>query len=75
MALAHEIAVNTEFKLQPYEPPETSLEKIIKETMHKAFWDLLRQQLAQEPPCYDHAMQLLLDVKEVSVLYILKRWI
>jgi hypothetical protein len=64
MALAHEIAVNSEFKLQPYEPPETSLEKIIKETMHKAFWNLLREQLAQDPPCFDHAIQLLADIKE-----------
>ncbi|CAO1410422.1 unnamed protein product [Diamesa hyperborea] len=64
MALAHEIAVNTDFKLQPYEPPETSIEKMIKETMHKAFWNLLRQQLSEDPPCYDHAIQLLADIKE-----------
>jgi hypothetical protein len=50
--------------LQPYEPPENSLEKMIKDTMHKAFWDLLREQLGQTPPCYDHAIQLLADIKE-----------
>jgi hypothetical protein len=38
--------------------------------MHKAFWDLLRQQLAAEPPCFDHAIQLLADIKEVKLLYI-----
>jgi len=64
MALAHEIAVNTEFKLEKYEPPENSIEKIIKETMHKAFWDILRTQLESNPPVYDHALVLLADIKE-----------
>lgn len=64
MALAHEIAVNTDFKLEKYEPPENSIEKIIKETMHKAFWDILRSQLASDPPIYEHALVLLSDIKE-----------
>lgn len=64
MALAHEIAVNTDFKLEAYEPPENSVEKIIKETMHKAFWDILRTQLGSDPPVYSHALVLLNDVKE-----------
>lgn len=64
MALAHEIAVNSDFKLEPYEPPENSIEKVIKETMHKAFWDILRKQLESTPPVYDHALVLLNDVKE-----------
>lgn len=86
MELVHEIALNPDFKLQPYEPPENrwifhlirkttihrcylfhfSLEKRVKDTMHKAFWDVLREQLNKDPPCYDHAMQLLNDIKEVS---------
>ncbi|KAM7346422.1 T-complex protein 11-like protein 1 isoform 2-T2 [Cochliomyia hominivorax] len=64
MELAHEIALNPEFKLQPYEPPENSLEKRIKETMHKVFWDNLRIQLNENPPCYDYAIRLLGDIKE-----------
>lgn len=64
MALAHEIAVNTDFKLEAYEPPENSVEKIIKETMHKAFWDILRSQLNSDPPVYSHALVLLNDIKE-----------
>lgn len=64
MALAHEIAVNAEFKLQAYEPPENSLEKIIKDTLHKAFWDVLRDQLQSTPPQYGHAIQLLAEIKE-----------
>lgn len=64
MTLAHEIAINSEFKLQPYEPPANSLERLIKDTMHKAYWDVLREQLAREPPCYDIAIQLLADIKD-----------
>jgi T-complex protein 11 len=64
MALAHEIAVNSEFKLQAYEPPENSLEKVVKDTIHKAFWNILRTQLESKPPVYDHALVLLSDIKE-----------
>ncbi|XP_053688836.1 T-complex protein 11-like protein 1 isoform X2 [Sabethes cyaneus] len=64
MTLAHEIAVNSEFKLQPYEPPENSIERIIKDTMHRAYWDILREQLGRQPPCYDMAIQLLVDIKD-----------
>lgn len=64
MTLAHEIAINGDFKLQPYEPPENSLERIIKDTMHKAYWEVLREQLGRQPPCYDMAIQLLADIKD-----------
>ncbi|XP_055526010.1 T-complex protein 11-like protein 1 isoform X2 [Wyeomyia smithii] len=64
MTLAHEIAVNSEFKLQPYEPPENSIERVIKDTMHRAYWDILREQLGRQPPCYDMAIQLLVDIKD-----------
>ncbi|CRK91264.1 CLUMA_CG004944, isoform A [Clunio marinus] len=64
MALAHEIAVNNDFKLEAYEPPENSIEKVVKETIHKAFWNILRTQLESDPPVYDHALVLLNDIKE-----------
>lgn len=64
MALAHEIAVNTDFKLEAYEPPENSIEKVVKETIHKAFWNILKAQLESDPPVYDHALVLLTDIKE-----------
>lgn len=64
MALAHEIAVNSDFKLEAYDPPANSIEKIVKETIHKAFWNILRTQLESDPPVYDHALVLLGDIKE-----------
>lgn len=66
MTLAHEIAINPDFRLEPYSPPENSLEKKIKTILHDAFWDLLREQLNSDPPCYDHAIVLLGDIKEVE---------
>lgn len=66
MTLAHEIAINPDFRLEPYIPPENSLEKKIKTILHDAFWDLLREQLNSDPPCYDHAIVLLGDIKEVA---------
>ncbi|XP_023168935.2 T-complex protein 11-like protein 1 [Drosophila hydei] len=64
MELAHEIALNPEFKLQPYEPPMNSLEGRIKAMVHKAFWNLLREQLERNPPSYDQAIRLLGEIKE-----------
>lgn len=64
MTLAHEIAVNPDFRLQPYEPSPNTLERNIKDMVHKAFWAAIREQLEEDPPCYDHAIQLLADIKD-----------
>lgn len=66
MTLAHEIAINPDFRLEPYSPPDDSLEKKIKTILHDAFWDLLREQLNSDPPSYDQAIVLLGDIKEVT---------
>ncbi|XP_055387894.1 T-complex protein 11-like protein 1 [Condylostylus longicornis] len=72
MALIHEIALNPDFKLKPYEPCNT-LEKVVKEMMHKAFWNVLKEQLNSNPPCYDHALQLLREIKECFPYIILEK--
>ncbi|VVD00337.1 T-complex protein 11-like protein 1 [Leptidea sinapis] len=64
MALAHEIAVDQDFKLEPFEPPDNSYQKLVKETMHRAYFDLLREQLNSDPPEYKQALILLEDVKQ-----------
>lgn len=63
MALAHEIAVNGDFMLDKIEPEDT-IEKQVKEVVHKAFWDVLQAQLNEDPPNYTQAMILLNEVKE-----------
>ncbi|KAK3868729.1 hypothetical protein Pcinc_009936 [Petrolisthes cinctipes] len=64
MVLAHEIAVDRNFKLEKFDPPDNSMEKQVREVMHKAFWDHLGEELAQDPPSYTQALILLAEVKE-----------
>ncbi|XP_022165971.1 T-complex protein 11-like protein 1 isoform X2 [Myzus persicae] len=63
IALVHEIAVNENFKLEPQEHPNNSLMKQVQDTMHKAFWELLREQLNSDPPEYSQAMILLSEIQ------------
>ncbi|KAK7891981.1 hypothetical protein WMY93_023944 [Mugilogobius chulae] len=71
MALAHEIVVNQVFQVTPIELPEDSLERRVKEIMHKAFWDCLDTQLKENPPSYDHAIKLLSEIKEILLSFLL----
>ncbi|CDQ76710.1 unnamed protein product [Oncorhynchus mykiss] len=71
MALAHEIVVNTDFQVKPSEPAEGSLEKRVKDIMHKAFWDVLEGQLSENPPSYNHAIKLLAEIKETLLSFLL----
>ncbi|KAJ3596902.1 hypothetical protein NHX12_003302 [Muraenolepis orangiensis] len=64
MALAHEIVVNQQFRMEPVEPAKGSLEQRVKEIMHKAFWDLFEAQLNEDPPSYSNAIKMLGDIKE-----------
>lgn len=71
MVLAHEIIVNGDFRIKPIELPEDSLEKRVKEIVHKAFWDCLSVQLSDDPPSYDHAIKLVGEIKETLLSFLL----
>ncbi|NXN95740.1 T11L1 protein, partial [Rhinopomastus cyanomelas] len=71
MALAHEIVVNGDFQIKPAELPEHSLEKAVRDIVHKAFWDCLEAQLKDDPPTYDHAIKLLGEIKENLLSFLL----
>ncbi|XP_034540763.1 T-complex protein 11-like protein 1 [Notolabrus celidotus] len=71
MALAHEIMVNQAFQVKPVELPEGSLERRVKDIMHKAFWDCLEGQLREDPPVYGHAIKLLAEIKETLLSFLL----
>ncbi|XP_028264095.1 T-complex protein 11-like protein 1 [Parambassis ranga] len=71
MALAHEIMVNQAFQVKPTELPEGSLERRVKEIMHKAFWDCLEAQLKEDPPSYGQAIKLLAEIKETLLSFLL----
>lgn len=73
MALAHEIALDKNFKLETLEPPNGSLQKKVKETMHNIFWQLLAKELAEDPPNYNQALTLLGEIKEALEELLLPR--
>lgn len=63
MALAHELLMNDSFRLAS-ELPENSLEKRVRDVVHKAFWDKLGEELSHDPPVFNQALSLMGEVKE-----------
>uniref|UniRef100_A0A8C5SKC7 Uncharacterized protein n=1 Tax=Laticauda laticaudata TaxID=8630 RepID=A0A8C5SKC7_LATLA len=49
----------------------TSLEKRVRDIIHKAFWDCLETQLKESPPSYDHAIKLVGEIKEALLSFLL----
>lgn len=70
MALAHEIAVDKDFTLQKVSP-ESGLEKQVKEILHKAFWEILREELEADPPQFKQALVLLTEVRAMLLSLLL----
>lgn len=68
MALAHEIALDKNFQLQKLELEEGTLHKKVKDIVHKAFWDLLTEQLSEDPPNYSQALVLFKEIREVIII-------
>ncbi|CAL8382920.1 unnamed protein product [Boreogadus saida] len=66
LSLAHEIVVNQDFRFKSSSPPKDSLEGRVAEMVHRAFWDVLREQLESSPPDHRQAVPLLREVKTVS---------
>uniref|UniRef100_H2ZSD1 T-complex 11 like 1 n=1 Tax=Latimeria chalumnae TaxID=7897 RepID=H2ZSD1_LATCH len=48
-----------------------SLEKRVRDIVHKAFWDCLEAQLNEDPPTYDHTIRLLGEIKETLLSFLL----
>ena len=63
MFLAHEIAVDKDFMLEKLKPEESEFELQVKKIVHQAFWDVLKAELAEEPPVYNRALSLLEEVR------------
>ena len=64
LLLVHVIEPNC--NLQDLKPKEeaASLESEVKKIVHKAFWDLLEEQLKEDPPNFQQAISLLTEIKE-----------
>ncbi|XP_053305259.1 T-complex protein 11-like protein 1 isoform X2 [Spea bombifrons] len=71
MALAHEIVVSGGFQIKPVQLPDGSLEKRVRDILHKAFWDCLEAQFREDPPVYGHAIILLGEIKEALTSFLL----
>lgn len=65
MAIVHEIAVDPEFNVEDFQRKDKVYE-VVKSNFHKAFWDLLREDFAKTPPCYENAFKCLNDLREVG---------
>ncbi|KAL3048180.1 hypothetical protein OYC64_006870 [Pagothenia borchgrevinki] len=70
LRLAHEIAVNHDFHMEPESLPEGSLTKLVRDTLHKAFWDILASELTDDPPEYGQAIRLLAEIREILLSFL-----
>jgi len=78
MYLAHEIAVDKDFMLEKINGEEddetqepTTFEAQIKKIIHQAFWDILAEELKEEPPVYNQALVLMEEVRSGLVKMLL----
>uniref|UniRef100_A0A914BV58 T-complex 11 n=1 Tax=Acrobeloides nanus TaxID=290746 RepID=A0A914BV58_9BILA len=63
MALAHEIAIDPNFRLENMKKRDP-IEEAVQKTMRAAYWDKLREDLQHDPPDYSHCLVLLVDMKQ-----------
>ncbi|CAF3447699.1 unnamed protein product [Rotaria socialis] len=64
LQLAHEIVFNKDFQLALPEYEKGSITEKVHDTMHTAFWDILRADLVADPPRYEHVVKLIGEAKE-----------
>ena len=69
MYLAHEIAVDKDFQLEQLnnneddEDTNHTIEGHIRKIVNQAFWDVLKDELGQDPPCFNQTLRLLDEVR------------
>lgn len=76
MALVNEIVLNKDFRLERPEEKEASsssssepitrnnLESAVRRNLHKAFWDILSDELREDPPNYRQVVTLIGEIKD-----------
>lgn len=70
LSLAHEIIVNPNFHFEANISQQDNLFKLVKENLHKAFWDILKDELNDDPPEYGQAIRLLEDIRETMLSFL-----
>ncbi|XP_046958688.1 T-complex protein 11 homolog isoform X1 [Lynx rufus] len=71
--LNNNTGMNRDFHMEEKVLPPSSLEGKVKETMHNAFWDHLKEQLSATPPDFSCALELLKEIKEILLSLLLPR--
>ena len=44
-----------------------SIEKQVKDMVHRAFWDAFQEKISEDPPDFSQAVVLIQEVKEVGI--------
>ncbi|AWO98134.1 putative T-complex protein 11-like protein 2 [Scophthalmus maximus] len=70
LSLAHEIIVDHKFHLEPVDLPQDSIWKLVRDNVHKAFWDILSAELNDDPPEYGQAIRLLEEIREILLSFL-----
>ncbi|VDM41634.1 unnamed protein product [Toxocara canis] len=63
MALVHEVSLDSNFAFST--TPPDPMTKAVKECVHRAFWDQMREDVSKDPPDYTQAFEVLLDIKKM----------
>ncbi|XP_034529964.1 T-complex protein 11-like protein 2 isoform X1 [Notolabrus celidotus] len=71
LSLAHEITVNPNFRLELNSLPQDSLWKLVRDNVHKAFWDILESELNDDPPEYGQAIKLLEEIRGILLSFLI----
>ncbi|KAI3420438.1 hypothetical protein GPALN_003735 [Globodera pallida] len=64
MNIAHKIATDPNCTVEDFGTKDPFYD-CVKSNIHKAYWDLLREDLTKDPPGYQHALSLLEDLKKM----------
>ncbi|XP_030576114.1 T-complex protein 11-like protein 2 [Archocentrus centrarchus] len=70
LSLSHEIVMNRNFHLEPNSLPQDSLLKVVRDNLHKAFWDILEAELNDDPPEYGQAIRLVEEIREILLSFL-----
>ncbi|KAM6962147.1 T-complex protein 11-like protein 2 [Tautogolabrus adspersus] len=71
LSIAHEITMNPNFRLELNTLPQDSLWKLVRDNVHKAFWDILESELNDDPPVYGQAINLLEEIREILLSFLI----
>ncbi|XP_012660314.1 T-complex protein 11 homolog isoform X1 [Otolemur garnettii] len=71
--LSSKIGMNPDYHKEEKTLLPSSLEGKVKETMHNAFWDHLKEQMSAAPPDFSCALELLKEIKEILLSLLLPR--